>query len=926
MGASHSRKFKAVFLLLIASFLMATVQGAEPAVQTGRYVFCPDRSTLVQTGGFAGVLWTYTIEGQFCLIVDSETSSARFEQVDASAIDDSEPPRTLDPNDAFNLTGLTGTVVDETTIEFAGQAANETDVRLRLTFENDTVHLTGETTPPPNSADFFLFSLDAVATRKYAGGTGNPKTPYRIATADQMNAIGTDPNDWDKHFQLIADIDLTAFDGQEGRPAFNIIAASIDSGESDCQSIPFTGVFDGNGHAISNFVCTLRKMLDVGLFGVVAGPNAEIRNLRLLAPKIDVWAYNVGALVGHLKQGTLLNCHAEDVNVDGHSGNVGGLVGQGGLAELLPRHTLAVIRNCSSTGRISANFSGTAGGLVGRDLISLVLDCYSACEVDSGYTAGGLIGFTEFSKIANCYTRGNITGGTFAGGLLGYSRGGALANCYSATRLSGTGRIGGFIGFDQGTGVRASFWDAEIGDRMDQAGSTGKTTRQMQDANTFAAAGWDFVGQADGPSDIWAQLADEGYPILWWQLPEPPELPFSAGNGTADNPYVIDTASQLNDIGHNPRLMTAHFRLDDNVDLSGIHFHLIGCDAYPYTGVFDGGGFTISHFSYTATEEEDIGLFRVIHSRDAEVRNLTLVNPNIEAAHTNNVASLVGTLEEGVLRDCHVVGGWLSGNYTTGGLVGQSGRYELEESAIPTRVLGCSATAHVTGQMTVGGLIGMTGEGGLIVDCHANGDVTGVSQVGGLTGSAYSVTIRNCSSAGRVVGGRMAGGLTGVHVSGALEGSFSTALVKGTMEIGGLAGVNAGAINNCYSKGSVEGENTVGGLVGQNGSVHSTGESPGIISKSYGTGSISGDENIGGLAGCQLVGSITDSFWDITTSGLPARAGGPSQKTAQMQTASTFLEAGWDFVGEAENGIDDIWWIVEGQDYPRLWWEATEEF
>jgi hypothetical protein len=44
-----------------------------------------------------------------------------------------------------------------------------------------------------------------------------------------------------------------------------------------------------------------------------------------------------------------------------------------------------------------------------------------------------------------------------------------------------------------------------------------------------------------------------------------------------------------------------------------------------------------------------------------------------------------------------------------------------------------------------------------------------------------------------------------------------------------------------------------------------------------------------------------------------------------MQTASTFLDAGWDFIGEAENGTDDIWWIDEGQDYPRLWWEMIAE-
>jgi len=25
------------------------------------------------------------------------------------------------------------------------------------------------------------------------------------------------------------------------------------------------------------------------------------------------------------------------------------------------------------------------------------------------------------------------------------------------------------------------------------------------------------------------------------------------------------------------------------------------------------------------------------------------------------------------------------------------------------------------------------------------------------------------------------------------------------------------------------------------------------------------------------------------------------------------------------SGTDDIWWILEGQDYPRLWWELIGE-
>jgi hypothetical protein len=102
------------------------------------------------------------------------------------------------------------------------------------------------------------------------------------------------------------------------------------------------------------------------------------------------------------------------------------------------------------------------------------------------------------------------------------------------------------------------------------------------------------------------------------------------------------------------------------------------------------------------------------------------------------------------------------------------------------------------------------------------------------------------------------------------------------------------------------------------------------ITNCYSTGTVNGGTYIGGLVGWNLR-SITMSFWDVETSGLLNMCGrqGPytmvcddsfGKTTTEMQTASTFLEAGWDFVDETANGTDDIWWIHEGQDYPRLWW------
>jgi len=46
---------------------------------------------------------------------------------------------------------------------------------------------------------------------------------------------------------------------------------------------------------------------------------------------------------------------------------------------------------------------------------------------------------------------------------------------------------------------------------------------------------------------------------------------------------------------------------------------------------------------------------------------------------------------------------------------------------------------------------------------------------------------------------------------------------------------------------------------------------------------------------------------------------------AMEKTFDTFLDAGWDFMDETANGTDYIWGILEGQNYPRLWWELIPE-
>jgi hypothetical protein len=227
--------------------------------------------------------------------------------------------------------------------------------------------------------------------------------------------------------------------------------------------------------------------------------------------------------------------------------------------------------------------------------------------------------------------------------------------------------------------------------------------------------------------------------------------------------------------------------------------------------------------------------------------------------------------------------------------------------------------ADINGSKSVGILAGMNS--GSITRCIGGGEVVGHNMVGGLVGSNHGSIVASKSTGTTSGEDWDAGGLVGYN-GGDIRSSYSDSQVSGNNCVGGLTGNNdlsrfGNTITDCYSTGAVAGDILVGGLVGSN--WQST------ISNSYSTGLVTGNEYVGGLVGSTNEGDIIDSLWDMNTSGLSESDGGTGLSTAEMQTASTFLEAGWDFVGETENGTDDIWWILEGQDYPRLWWEPPQE-
>ena len=414
----------------------------------------------------------------------------------------------------------------------------------------------------------------------------------------------------------------------------------------------------------------------------------------------------------------------------------------------------------------------------------------------------------------------------------------------------------------------------------------------------------------------------------------PAQAKYGGGKGEPNDPYLIYNANQMNAIGADANDWDKHFLLMADIDLSGYtgtSFNIIGTDwNYLFTGVFDGSGHAISNFTYDSNGVNYIGLFGYVRDPNAEIKNLGLIDPNVDAGTGSNVGSMIGHLSGGTVTGCYAEGGSVSGGYNVGGLVGDnemgtitncysvgsvSGDWYVGGLAgdnYAGRITNCHAIVEVSGRYYVAGLVG-NNYWGSITNCRATASVSGIQVVGGLVGSTHHGTIVDSYSTGSVSGYEYVGGLLGYNHPGTIWKCYSEVSVSGVECVGGLVSSNRGIITNCYAKaGSVAGDRLVGGLVGLN---------RGTIINCFATSNVSGMTDVGGLVGYGG-GAVYNSFWDIETSGQTSSDGGTGLPTADMQMESTFTDVGWDFVGETINGSEDIWRLcVDGIGYPELNWQ-----
>ena len=798
---------------------------------------------------------------------------------------------------------------------------------------------------------------------KYSGGSGTETDPYQIATKQDLLDLGANTDDYDKHFIMTADIDLA-------EETFTTAVIAPDTGASNGYTFngtPFSGVFNGNGHIIKYLKINDGEYY-CGLFGKV-NTGSTIKALGLQDISISCSGGDVGGMIGE-NFGFLSECFSTGA-VNG-AANIGLLIGSnnGGIVE-----------NCYSKGTVGCNVL-YAGGLIGGVYAGSVTNCFTSSVVN-GNTSGGFTGYNRSSSgIINCFWDMEECG-IYTGIGEGPVQGVLSRNTTEMQTLSTFTDAGwDFVDTDGdeadwqmpvGDYPRLD-WETIAITPTKYSGGSGTEAdpyqiATKQDLLDLGANTDDYDKHfimttdidLDGETFTTAIIAPDNDNTNW----EFDGNSFTGnfnGNGLIITNLTIDADGTTNEcLGLFGGLNSADvYNLGIvNCSISGGYIYLGGLCGYNDSGTIsncyaegsiasverigglcggnDSGTITYCHAMVNITGGNLSGLFGGLCGMNNSGNILNSYADGIISAGTDasSIGGLCGHNESGSITNCYATGNVSAGSESSqlGGLCGYS--YD-------GNITDCHSTGKVSGGEGadyVGGLCGYN-EIGTITKCFALGAIsTGIqsSRVGGLCGCNYGI-ITNSYATGSVSGDSDSydfGGLCGENYT-TITKCYSTGNVMAYHSIGGLCGKNvSGTIADCYAKGTVSGIDIVGGLCGENAS--------GTITNCYATGNAGGVSEtwyLGGFCGFNGFdnsGTISSCFWDTQTSGLDVAycylvvSGGYSKAvyntfgvaegktTTEMQTLSTFTNAGWDFV---DTDGDEADWQMPVGDYPRLAWET----
>ncbi len=390
---------------------------------------------------------------------------------------------------------------------------------------------------------------------------------------------------------------------------------------------PFTGIFDGLGHKITNLVINQSSGY-AGLFGSAAG---SISNVALINVQTTSSNNYIGGLVGS-NSGSISNSYATGSasGTGSTSSYVGGLAGYntgsitnsyaatsvsgngevGGLVGF--NDSSGSISNSYATGGVTGtgNNNNDIGGLVGYNPGS-ISNSYAAGSVSGNTGVGGLVGYNDSSSsISNSYATGGVSGtGSNAGGLVGYNAG-SISNSYSNGSVSGSGsNVGGLVGTNNQGTTTNSYWDETVNSSLADNGlGTGETTAEMETLSTFN--GWSISQSGTGtPSGNTTWIIYQGitYPLLKSSLTPLTvtakndvttynAATYSGGNGVTYSPASPDSTYLLGSVSYNGNSQGAINAGSYTISPSGLYSSQQGYDI-----TFANGSLTINPASLTLT-------------------------------------------------------------------------------------------------------------------------------------------------------------------------------------------------------------------------------------------------------------------------------------------------------------------------------------
>ncbi len=238
---------------------------------------------------------------------------------------------------------------------------------------------------------------------------------------------------------------------------------------------------------------------------------------------------------------------------------------------------------------------------------------------------------------------------------------------------------------------------------------------------------------------------------------------FQGGNGTAEDPYLIATVGDLQQIASSP---LSSYRLVSDIDASAVNFSPIK----NFSGKLDGAGHTISGLNINGNHF-NVSLFDTM-VEGSEVKDLTLTGVKFTVNSSATAAGVIaGKTVGATISNVHVYGLDLVAaenmTPTVGGLVGEASyRTAINYSSVSSanidapgssvggivglmrtgsQVLASAFIGTIHGDVAVGGIAGSTTTGDEnILDCHVDADIVANNTVGGVVGEmARSTVARN---------------------------------------------------------------------------------------------------------------------------------------------------------------------------------------